>query len=80
MEHNPNSAVAYSNLGFEYYDKEQYDKSVENQEKALDMDPGSGQRVLRLAMALEKKGDNEGALENYREFMKISEPHSLVVE
>ena len=77
LEHNPHSAEAYSNLGYEYYDLEDYDKSAANQEKALDMNPDLANAYYGLALALEKKGDNDGALENYREFMNISEPHSL---
>ncbi|MBE9531509.1 MAG: tetratricopeptide repeat protein [Proteobacteria bacterium] len=77
LKHNPHSAVVHSNLGFEFYDKELFDKSVESQEKALDMDPELANAYYGLAMALEKKGDNDGAAENYREFMKISKPHSL---
>jgi tetratricopeptide (TPR) repeat protein len=77
LEINPHSAVVHSNLGFEYYDKDDYKKSVESQRKALEMDPDLPNAYYGLAMALQKEGDNEGALENYREFMSISEPHSL---
>ena len=42
LEHNPDSAVAYSNLAFEYFDKEDYDKSAANQEKGPRYRPWSG--------------------------------------
>lgn len=77
LELNPNSAVAYSNLGFEYYDLDQFDKSAEYQEKALDINPELANAFYGLAMALEKKGDKDGAIENYKEFLSISETHTL---
>lgn len=77
LELNPHSAVANSNLGFEYYDKNEYDKSIASQETALDLDPDLANAYYGLAMALEMKGDKDGALENYTEYMKIAEPHSL---
>ena len=77
LELKPDRAVVYSNLGYEYYDLKQYDKSAQYQEKALDLDPELANAFYGLAMALERKGDTQGAIENYREFLGLSEPHTL---
>ena len=77
LELSPNNAVVYSNLGFEYYDLKDYDKSAAHQEKALDLDPELANAYYGLAMVLEKKGNTDGAIENYKEFQNISEPHTL---
>lgn len=76
LEYNPQSAPAYNNLGFAYYDKGDIDKAIEAQKKALDIDPQLPNGYYGLALALEKKGDEEGALENWKAFIKYAEPHS----
>lgn len=73
---NPKSSEAYNNIGFAYLDKEDVEKSIESQKKAIELNPQLANGYYGLAMAYEKKGDNEGALNNWKEFAKLSEPHS----
>ncbi|MEE8575391.1 MAG: tetratricopeptide repeat protein [Thermodesulfobacteriota bacterium] len=77
IKHNPESAAAHSNLGFAYFDIKDFDKAAEFQEAALDINPDFANAYYGLAMALEKKGDIEGALENWREYLRLGKPHSI---
>lgn len=83
---NPNSPEPYNNLGFEYFDKAildkkkidapMLDKAVEYQQKALALNPNLANAHYGLAQALEKKGDKPNAINSWRAFMQLSEPHS----
>ncbi len=73
---NPKSPEAHNNLGFAYYDKGDVDKAVEHQKKALEGNPDLANAYFGLAMALEKKGDKEGSIVNWKQFMKLAQPHS----
>lgn len=73
---NPKSAEAYNNLGFAYFDKGDADKAIEAQKKALEITPGLANGFYGLAMAYEKKGDKANAISNWKEFAKLSQPHS----
>lgn len=72
----PKSAEAHNNIGFAYYDKGDTDKAIEHQKMALENNPNLANGYFGLAMALEKKGDKEGAIANWKEFMKLAQPHS----
>ncbi|MBI5586891.1 MAG: tetratricopeptide repeat protein [Deltaproteobacteria bacterium] len=76
LQIDPKSPEAHNNLGFAYYDKGDADKAIEHQKKALEGDPNLANAYYGLAMALEKKGDKEGAVANWKEFMKLAQPHS----
>lgn len=76
IKYNPESAEAYNNMGFAYMDKGDAAKAAELQSKAVELKPTLANGYYGLAMALEKKGDNEGAIKNWKEFVKLSEPHS----
>jgi tetratricopeptide (TPR) repeat protein len=76
LEVNPNSAEANSNLGFAYMDSWDFDRSLKFQLKALEVNPEFANAYYGLALTLEKKGDKAGAAENWKEFIKRSEPGS----
>ncbi|OGQ62270.1 MAG: hypothetical protein A2V21_309000 [Deltaproteobacteria bacterium GWC2_55_46] len=76
LTYNPQSAEAYNNLGFAFYDKGAYDKAVESQKKAIEMNPNFAYAYYGLALALEKTGDKKGALENWKQFSNLAQPHS----
>ena len=76
IKSNPNSPEAYNNMGFAYMDKGDTDKAVELQKKALELNPKFANAYYGMAQAMEKKGDKAGALKNWKEFKKLSEPHS----
>ncbi|MBI5887829.1 MAG: tetratricopeptide repeat protein [Deltaproteobacteria bacterium] len=83
---NPNSAEPYNNLGFEYFDKAiadkkkidapMLDKAIGYQQKALALNPNLANAHYGLAQSLEKKGDKPNAVNSWRAFMQLSEPHS----
>jgi len=83
---NPSSAETFNNLGFELFDKAILDKkkidapmldrAVELQQKALAINPNLANAHYGLAQALEKKGDKKNAVNSWRAFMQLSEPHS----
>lgn len=80
------SAETFNNLGFEYFDKAildkkkidapMLDKAIELQQKALAINPNLANAHYGLAQALEKKGDKQNAVNSWRAFMQLSEPHS----
>ncbi|MBI5970203.1 MAG: tetratricopeptide repeat protein [Deltaproteobacteria bacterium] len=79
---NPSNPAAQSNLGFAYLDKFNaakdkkdpglIDKSLEHQKKATGLNPDMAAAYYGIAMALERKGDVYGALETWRQFLKLS--------
>ncbi len=76
LEANPHSAEANSNLGFAYMDLWDFDRALEHQLKALEVDPEFANAYYGLALTFEKKGDKAGAVKNWKEFIKRSEPGS----
>jgi len=82
---NAASPEAHSNLGFAYLDKFNaekeknpglLEKSFEHQKRAAELDPNLAVAYYGMAMAFERKGDVNGALAGWREFMKLSPPHT----
>ena len=76
LELNPHSAEANSNMGFAYMDLWDFDRALEYQKKALEVNSEFANAYYGLALTLEKKGDKAGAAENWKEFIKRSEPGS----
>ena len=76
LEINPHSAEANSNMGFAYMDLWDFDLALKYQLKALEVNPEFANAYYGLALTLEKKGDKAGAAENWKEFIKRSEPGS----
>jgi len=74
LKKHPNSAAAYNNIGFAYYDKKDIDKAIENHSKALELNPKLANGYFGLALAYEKKGDNNKALANWKEYAKMADP------
>jgi len=72
----PDSAAAYNNIGFAWYDKKDMDKAIKNHKKALELNPDLANGYYGLALAYEKKGDKEKALKNWQEFTKRADPSS----
>lgn len=76
LTYNPKSAEAYNNLGFAFYDKGDFSKAVEFQQKSIELNPGLANGYYGLALALENTGDKKGALENWKRFSGLAQPHS----
>ncbi len=76
LGYNPHSPSTLNNIGFAYYDKGDMDKAVEYHARALDNDPSFTNAYFGLALTLEGMGQKEGALKNWKEFLKRTEPGS----
>lgn len=76
IEYNPQSAEAYNNMGFAYFDMGEVDKAIEAQNKALEINPNLPNGYFGLALAYDAKGDEEAALENWKNFIQYAKPHS----
>ncbi len=76
LKKRPDSAAAYNNIGFAWYDKKDMDKAIENHKKALKLNPDLANGYYGLALAYEKKGEREEALKNWQEFTKRADPSS----
>ncbi len=70
----PESAAAYNDLGFAWYDKNDLDKAIEYHKKALELNPDLANVYFGLGLAYEKKGEREKALKNWQEFTKRTDP------
>ncbi len=73
---NPHSAEANSNLGFAYLDKWDFERALEYQGKALQINSNFANAYYGLALVHEKKGDKVEAAKNWKEFIKRSQPGS----
>jgi len=73
---NPNIPEAHNNLGFAYMDKGELEKAEQHQKKALELKPDLANGYFGLAMLYEKMGKGKEALANWKEFAKLSQPHS----
>ncbi len=62
---NPNSWMAYNNLGILQINKKQWDESIMLLEKALSISPRNGIVSLNLGNALFRKGQVDEAIKNY---------------
>jgi len=70
IELQPSEAI-YVNLGAAYMDAGNYRKAIENYEKALEMDPGSGAAHFNLGNAYLKLGGYEKALSELKRAIAI---------
>jgi len=76
LRYNNRAAIVHSNLGFVYLDRGDYDLAIASQKRALAIDPSSVNAYYGIAMAYEKKGAKEEAMNNWEKFLKIAEPHT----
>lgn len=73
---NPHSPSTLNNIGFAWFDKGEMDKAIEYQARALLTDSEFANAYYGLALALESKGDVDGAIENWKEFLSRTKPES----
>lgn len=71
IEVNPSSAMAYSNLGFAYFEAGMIDKSFESQAKAIDIAPNLASANYGLAEIYKKRGDLKMAKRYYEEYLRL---------
>jgi tetratricopeptide (TPR) repeat protein len=57
VKKSPGKARPYINLGVAYFNAGAYDKSIESNQKAIQIDPKSAQAYYNLGLVYQKKGD-----------------------
>jgi len=75
VEHRPNHAAAWSNLGFCAYDLGDPRKAEEYQRRALSLAPGLANAHFGLAQALERLGHPEAAADSFRRYLALAPDH-----
>jgi tetratricopeptide (TPR) repeat protein len=68
---NPMKAMKDVEVGDFYYKKENYHAAISRYREALEYKPHDAEATFKLAEALNKTGDEAGAAENYRAYLKI---------
>jgi tetratricopeptide (TPR) repeat protein len=68
---NPMKAMKDVEVGDYYYKQENYHAAISRYREALEFKPHDAEATFKLAEALNKTGDTSGAVENYREYLKI---------
>lgn len=71
IEKNPNSVSAYLHLGRTYSAQKKYSAAADTYRSALAIAPWQKKIYLRLASALEKDGDYQGAINALKELRKL---------
>ena len=69
--YNPMKAMKAVEVGDFYFKKENYSAAVSRYREALEYKPHDAEATFKLAQVLEKTGDNAGAMENYKDYLKI---------
>ncbi len=77
---NPNSAEAYNNIGFAYFDKGDIDNAIIQHKKALEINPRLANAYYGLALAYEKKDRVQDAITNWDKYIKLSPPGTVWVD
>jgi tetratricopeptide (TPR) repeat protein len=67
----PNKARAFVNLGFAYFNKEDYRNSQEMSRRALELDPKSSYAYFNLSLCSQKLGDLNEAVELGKKAVEI---------
>jgi len=68
---NPMKAMKDVEVGDYYYKKENYQAAISRFREALEYKPHDAEATFKLAEALTKTGDEAGAAENYKAYLKI---------
>jgi len=69
---NPNSAEAYSNLGWGYYGQRNFDKSIEAFRQALALDRNYTDAHYGLGLALKESGAGPQAVAEFEAVVKLA--------
>jgi len=67
----PHKAMKSIEVGDFYFKRENYAAAISRYREALEFKPRDAEATYKLAEALEKSGDPKGALESYRDYLKI---------
>jgi tetratricopeptide (TPR) repeat protein len=80
---NPRFSKAYSDLGFLYFEKGNYDGAIEQWEKILEVDPNFPENYVvfaNLGVVYEKKEMPDKALEYFLKALQLVPEGSLIIE
>ena len=75
---NPDYADGWFNLGLVYANETNIEKSKECFQKVITIDPEYAYSYYALAIALEGEDNKEGAIENYKLFLKYNKDVNMV--
>jgi tetratricopeptide (TPR) repeat protein len=76
---NPQSAEAYSNLGWGYYGLRQYDEAIKALREAVRLDPAMIDAHYGLALALKESGATADAIEEFEIVVHLAPQNTNVV-
>jgi len=76
---NPNNVQALIQLGNDYFDIGQYDKSIETYEKALKIDPKNAEITTDMAVAYRRLGKTEESVRLFRKALEIDPNQTLAM-
>jgi tetratricopeptide (TPR) repeat protein len=68
---NPSNAVAYTNMGYIYYDINQLDKAYEYFNKSIQLSPGYANAYYGLGLLFKKRGDMQSSKKYFRKYLEI---------
>lgn len=65
-------AVAYSNRSYAYFDQQNYTQAFNDATQAVSLDPNLPDATVNLANARFKRGDQNGALQDYEQALQLN--------
>lgn len=72
LQRDPNFVDAYYNRGYSYYLMQQYNRAMKDFSTVISLDPYNDRAFFMKASIQEFNGDDRGALENYRQAIRIN--------
>jgi tetratricopeptide (TPR) repeat protein len=71
LKTNPSNPVAYTNMGYIYYDMNQLDKAYEYFNKAIQLSPKYANAYYGLGLVFKKRGDMQSAKKYFKKYLEI---------
>ncbi len=79
LSSNPNNVQALIQLGNDYFDLGQYDKSIEAYNKAIKIDPQNAEVTTDMAVAYRRLGKTDESVKLFRKALEIDPNQSLAM-
>ena len=76
----PNSAEAYNNIGFAYFDKGDINNAIIQHKKALEINPDFANAYYGLALAYERKNRVKDAITSWDKYIELAPEGTVWVE
>jgi tetratricopeptide (TPR) repeat protein len=71
IELNPNDAHAYYNRGNAYSSKADYDRAIDDYNRAIELNPKNAHAYYNRGVAYQSKGDYDRALADYNKAIEL---------